>query len=283
MPKSYSRPLPAVAVSGPFGAVKEQSSGLYAQTIAQAGFLAMAFDPSFTGASSGFPKSVASPDISTEDFNAAVDFLSTLSEVDPERIGILGICGWGGFAVNAAAADPRIKAVVTSTMYDMSRVNTYGYNDQMDDNARWEAKKVLARQRTLDAKTGVYAKESGLPDKLSGNEPQFIKDYWDYYKTPRGYHPRSINSNIHWNKTNPFSFMNTALLTHIADIRCPVLLIHGEKAHSRYFSEDVFKRLKGDNKRLLIVPGASHTDLYDNKNNKIPFAEITAFYKKALM
>ena len=273
--------LAAIAVSGPFGAVKEQASGLYAQRLAQAGFLTIAFDPSFTGESSGFPRHVASPDISTEDFSAAVDFLSLLAEVDAGRIGILGICGFGGFALNAAAADPRIRATVASTMYDMSRVSTYGYNDAMDDAARKAAKKALAAERTRDASAGTYAPAPGLPVTLKGDEPQFVREYWDYYRTPRGFHLRSINSNGAWNATSFISFMNTPLLTFIGDIEAPVLIVHGEKAHSRYFGEDAFKRLKGSNKELYIVPGANHTDLYDT--DRIPFAKITQFFEKALL
>ena len=272
--------LAAIVVSGPFGAVKEQASGLYAQRLAQDGFLTMAFDPSFTGESSGFPRHVASPDICTEDFCAAVDFLSLLPEVDAKRIGILGICGFGGFALNAAAADPRIRATVASTMYDMSRVNTYGYFDQMDDAARKKAKLALAEQRTRDAAAGTYAPAPTLPVTLKGDEPQFVREYWEHYRTPRGFHPRSINSNGAWNMTSAVSFMNAPLLTYIGDIDAPVLIVHGEKAHSRYFGEDAFKHLKGDNKELYIVPGANHTDLYDT--DKIPFAKITQFFAKAL-
>lgn len=281
-PKNRKGKLPAIAVSGPFGAVKEQSSGLYAQTLAEAGFLTIAFDPSFTGESGGFPRHVASPDICTEDFSAAVDYLSNLDGVDANRIGILGICGWGGFALNAAAGDPRIKAVLTSTMYDMSRVNTLGYFDKMTDEDRWNAKIKLTQQRTEDFANQSYARAGRLPAKLSGKEPFHVKQYWEFYCTPRGFHPRSINSNGTWNATSPLSFMNTPLLTYIGDIRCPALLIHGEKAHSRYFSEDAFKKLKGNNKELLIIPGATHTDLYDNTTNKIPFKRIVSFYQKAL-
>ena len=279
-PKGAEGKLPAIAVSGPFGAVKEQSSGLYAQKMAELGFLTIAFDPSYTGESSGTPRYVASPDINTEDFCAAVDFLSVQENVDPERIGIIGICGWGGMAINAAAIDTRIKATVTSTMYDMSRVNTYGYFDKMDKNARYALKQELNAQRTEDTKDGTYAPGAGLPDKLTGDEPQFVKDYWEYYKTPRGFHPRSINSNGHWNKTSALSFINTPLLTFADEIRSPVLMIHGEKAHSLYFSKDAFKKLTGDNKTLMIIPAANHTDLYDNMKY-IPMREIVAFYKKS--
>ena len=279
-PRGAEGKLPAIAVSGPFGAVKEQSSGLYAQKMAELGFLTIAFDPSYTGESGGTPRYVASPDINTEDFCAAVDFLSVQENVDSERIGIIGICGWGGMAINAAAIDTRIKATVTSTMYDMSRVNTYGYFDKMDKNARYALKQELNAQRTEDTKDGTYAPGAGLPDKLTGDEPQFVKDYWEYYKTPRGFHPRSINSNGHWNKTSALSFINTPLLTFADEIRSPVLMIHGEKAHSLYFSKDAFKKLTGDNKTLMIIPAANHTDLYDNIKY-IPMREIVAFYKKS--
>lgn len=280
-PRETSKKLPAIAVSGPFGAVKEQSSGLYAQELASHGFITLAFDPSFTGESSGFPRSVASPDICTEDFSAAVDYLSNLPEVEKNKIGILGICGWGGFALNAAAIDLRIKATVASTMYNMSEVNTYGYFNKMTEEERYELKKKLNAQRTIDAQTGIYKPAPTLPETLTGNEPQFVKDYWAYYRTPRGFHPRSINSNGAWNETSALSFINTPLLTFADEIRSPVLLVHGEKAHSLYFSQEAFEKLKGDNKRLLIVPGASHTDLYDQKNI-IPFGEIISFYKKYL-
>ena len=280
VPKNAEGKLPAIAVGGPFGAVKEQSSGLYAQKMAELGFFTIAFDPSYTGESGGTPRYVASPDINTEDFCAAVDFLSVQENVDPERIGIIGICGWGGMAINAAAIDTRIKATVTSTMYDMSRVNTYGYFDKMDKNARYALKQELNAQRTEDTKDGTYAPGAGLPDKLTGDEPQFVKDYWEYYKTPRGFHPRSINSNGHWNKTSALSFINTPLLTFADEIRSPVLMIHGEKAHSLYFSKDAFKKLTGDNKTLMIIPAANHTDLYDNMKY-IPMREIVAFYKKS--
>ena len=265
IPKNAKGKLAAIAVSGPFGAVKEQSSGLYAQTLAERGFLTIAFDPSYTGESGGQPRYVASPDINTEDFCAAVDFLSTLDDVDPERIGILGICGWGGMALNAAAMDTRIKATVTSTMYDMSRVNANGYFDAMDADQRYELRRQLNAQRTLDAKNGTYELAGGVVDPLPDDAPQFVKDYYAYYKTPRGYHKRSLNSNNGWNKTSSLSFINMPLLAYSDEIRNAVLMIHGEKAHSRYFSEDAFKKLKGDNKELLIIPGASHVDLYDNQ------------------
>lgn len=276
-PKNAEGPLPALAVSGPFGAVKEQSSGLYAQTMAERGFLTIAFDPSFTGESGGEPRYVASPDINTEDFSAAVDYLTTRPDVDSERIGIIGICGWGGFALNAAAIDTRIKATVAVTMYDMSRVTANGYFDSMDEDARYELRKKLNEQRTIDAKNGSYALAGGVVDPLPEDAPQFVKDYYAYYKTPRGYHPRSLNSNNGWNVTSSLSFINTPLLTYSSEIRSAVLLVHGEKAHSRYFSEDAFKKLKGDNKELLIVPGASHVDLYDNVAGVIPYDKIEKF------
>lgn len=272
--------LPALAVSGPFGAVKEQSSGLYAQTMAERGFLTIAFDPSFTGESGGEPRYVASPDINTEDFSAAVDYLITRPDVDSSKIGIIGICGWGGFALNAAAIDTRIKATVAVTMYDMSRVTANGYFDSMDENARYELRKKLNEQRTIDAKNGTYALASGVVDPLPDDAPQFVKDYYAYYKTPRGYHPRSLNSNNGWNVTSALSFINTPLLTYIGEIRSAVLIVHGEKAHSRYFSEDAFKKLKGDNKELLIVPGASHVDLYDNVAGVIPYDRIESFIRE---
>ena len=282
IPKNVEGKLAAIAVSGPFGAVKEQSSGLYAQTLAERGFLTIAFDPSYTGESGGQPRYVASPDINTEDFSAAVDFLSTRDDVDPERIGILGICGWGGMALNAAAMDTRIKATVTSTMYDMSRVNANGYFDTMDADQRYELRRQLNAQRTLDAKNGTYELAGGVVDPLPDDAPQFVKDYYAYYKTPRGYHKRSLNSNNGWNKTSSLSFINMPLLAYSDDIRNAVLMIHGEKAHSRYFSEDAFKKLKGDNKELLIIPGASHVDLYDNQANVIPFDKIESFFREYL-
>lgn len=282
IPKNAKGKLAAIAVSGPFGAVKEQSSGLYAQTLAERGFLTIAFDPSYTGESGGQPRYVASPDINTEDFCAAVDFLSTLDDVDPERIGILGICGWGGMALNAAAMDTRIKATVTSTMYDMSRVNANGYFDAMDADQRYELRRQLNAQRTLDAKKGTYELAGGVVDPLPDDASQFVKDYYAYYKTPRGYHKRSLNSNNGWNKTSSLSFINMPLLAYSDEIRSAVLMIHGEKAHSRYFSEDAFKKLKGDNKELLIIPGASHVDLYDNQANVIPFDKIESFFRECL-
>lgn len=273
--------MPAIALSGPFGAVKEQASGLYAQTLAQRGFITLAFDPSYTGESGGEPRDVASPDINTEDFSAAVDFLSNHENVDPEKIGILGICGFGGLGLNAAAMDTRIKAAVTSTMYDISRVNANGYFDSLDEKARYELKQNLNKQRSEDFKKGTYAKASGLPDKLSGDEAQFVKDYYDYYKTKRGFHKRSINSNGNWNMTSALSFINMPILARSGEIQNAVLMIHGEKAHSRYFSEDAFKQLKGENKELLIIPDANHVDLYDNLE-KIPFDKIEAFYREYL-
>lgn len=279
-PKNAEAPLPALAVSGPFGAVKEQSSGLYAQTMAERGFLTIAFDPSFTGESSGEPRYVASPDINTEDFSAAVDYLITRPDVDSAKIGIIGICGWGGFALNAAAIDTRIKATVAVTMYDMSRVTANGYFDSMDEDARYELRRKLNEQRTIDAKNGTYALAGGVIDPLPEDAQQFVKDYYAYYKTPRGYHPRSLNSNNGWNVTSSLSFINTPLLTYSSEIRSAVLLVHGEKAHSRYFSEDAFKKLKGDNKELLIVPGASHVDLYDNVAGVIPYDRIEKFIRE---
>ena len=281
IPKNAGGKLPAIAVSGPFGAVKEQSSGLYAQTLAERGFLTIAFDPSYTGESSGEPRYVASPDINTEDFSAAVDYLSTRDDVDAERIGILGICGWGGMALNAAAIDTRIKATVTSTMYDMSRVNANGYFDAMDADARYELRKQLNAQRTEDYRNGTYALAGGVVDPLPSDAPQFLKDYHSYYKTQRGYHKRSLNSNGGWNKTSSLSFINMPILSYSDEIRSAVLMIHGEKAHSRYFSEDAFKKLKGDNKELMIIPGAVHTDLYD-RMDIIPFDKIELFFKEHL-
>lgn len=275
------KPLPAIAISGPFGAVKEQASGLYAQTLAEQGFITLAFDPSYTGESEGTPRQVASPDINTEDFSAAVDFLSLQPDVNPDAIGILGICGFGGMGLNAAAMDTRIKATVTSTMYDMSRVNANGYFDKADAEQRYKLRQDLNAQRIADAKNGTYAVAAGLPDKLTGDEPQFVKDYYGYYKTKRGYHKRSINSTSGWNKTSALSFMNMPLLSYSDEIRTPVLMIHGENAHSRYFSEDAFKKLKGDNKKLMIIPNANHVDLYD-QTDKIQFAEITQFFKDNL-
>ena len=281
-PKGATGKLAAIAVCGPFGAVKEQVSGRYAQTLAERGYLAIAFDPSFTGESGGQPRNVASPDINTEDFCAAVDYLSTREDVNPEQIGILGICGWGGFAVNAAAIDTRIKATVASTMYDMTRVTAKGYFDEADNaDTRYEMKKQLNAQRTDDYRNGSYALAGGVPQTLPEDAPQFMKDYNAYYKTPRGYHKRSLGSNGGWNVTSALSLLNMPILAYAGEIRSAVLLVHGEKAHSRYFSEDVFKALKGDNKELFIVPDAVHTDLYDNLE-KIPFDKIEAFYREYL-
>lgn len=282
IPKGASGRLPAIAVCGPFGAVKEQSSGLYAQTMAEFGFLTLAFDPSFTGESGGQPRYVASPDINTEDFCAAVDFLSVQDNVDPERIGIIGICGWGGMAINAAAMDTRIKATVASTMYDMTRVSANGYFDSENTaEARYEKKKAMNVQRTEDYRNGSYALAGGVVDPLPEDAPQFVKDYYAYYKTPRGYHPRSLNSNGGWNITSSLSFMNMPLLQYSQEIRSAVLLVHGEKAHSCYFSRDAFRKLTGDNKELLIIPGASHVDLYD-RMDVIPFEKLKRFFEEYL-
>lgn len=282
IPKNSNGKLPAIAVSGPFGAVKEQSSGLYAQKMAENGFLTIAFDPSFTGESGGQPRYVASPDINTEDFCAAVDFLSVHENVDPERIGIIGICGWGGMAVNAAAQDTRIKATAAMTMYDMARVTANGYFDSENTaDARYAKKQAMNAQRTEDYKTGSYAPAGGVVDPLPEDAPQFVKDYYAYYKTERGYHPRSLNSNNGWNVTSSLSFMNMPILQYASEIRSAVLLVHGEKAHSRYFSEGIYEKLTGDNKELLIIPGANHTDLYD-RMDKIPFDKLNAFFKAYL-
>lgn len=281
-PKNATEKMSAIAVCGPFGAVKEQSAGLYAQTLAERGFLTIAFDPSFTGESDGQPRYVASPDINTEDFSAAVDFLSVQDNVDPNKIGILGICGWGGMALNAAANDPRIKATVASTMYDMTRVNAYGYFDAMGVDARYEARKALNAQRIVDYKNGTYQLGGGVVDPLPEDAPFYVKDYYDYYKTSRGYHERSLNSNGGWNTTSALSFMNMPILAYADEIRNAVLIIHGEKAHSRYFSEDAFKKLKGENKELMIIPGAVHTDLYD-MTDIIPFDKLVEFFNTYLV
>lgn len=281
-PKQAEGKLPAIAVCGPFGAVKEQASGLYAQTMAEKGFLTIAFDPSFTGESGGTPRYVASPDINTEDFQAAIDFLSTYEKVDPERIGIIGICGWGGMALNAAAIDTRIKATVASTMYDMTRVNAKGYFDAEDsEDARYEKRKALNAQRTIDYKNGTYQRAGGVVDPLPEDAPFFVKDYHAYYKTDRGYHKRSLNSNDGWNTTSTLSFLNMPILQYSNEIKSAVLLIHGEKAHSCYFSKDAYKNLKGDNKELLLIPDAVHTDLYDNLDI-IPFDKICTFFQTYL-
>lgn len=281
-PKNAQGTLAAIAVSGPYGAVKEQVSGRYAQTLAERGFLTIAFDPSFYGESSGEPRYLTSPEISTEDFSAAVDYLSTRDDVDAERIGICGICGWGGFALNAAANDPRIKATVASTMYDMSRVNANGYFDA-DNNAeaRYQLRQALNEQRMKDYQNGSYERNGGVVETVTDDMPLFVKQYHAYYKTERGYHHRSPNSNGGINKTAVLSFINMPLLTYIDEIRNAVLLIHGAEAHSRYFSEDAYKRLTGDNKELLIIPGANHTDLYDNLEF-IPFDKMEEFFKKNL-
>ena len=281
-PKGTEGKLPAIAVSGPFGAVKEQSSGLYAQKMAELGFLTIAFDPSYTGESGGTPRYVASPDINTEDFCAAVDFLSVQENVDPERIGIIGICGWGGMALNAAAIDTRIKAAAAMTMYDMTRVTANGYFDAEDsEQVRFEKKKAMNAQRIEDYKSGSYALAGGVVDPLPEDAPQFVKDYYAYYKTPRGYHSRSLNSNGGWNVTSSLSFLNMPILQYSSEIRSAVLLVHGEKAHSRYFSETAYSKLTGDNKELLIIPGANHTDLYDQMDI-IPFEKLNAFFTEYL-
>lgn len=286
-PKNAAEKLPAIAVSGPFGAVKEQSSGLYAQEMAERGFLSIAFDPSFTGESGGNVRAVNSPDINVEDFQAAVDFLSVQDNVDPERIGIIGICGWGGMALQTAAIDTRIKATVTSTMYDMSRVTGNGYFDA-DDNeeARHKMRVALNKQRTEDYKAGSYAKAGGVVDPLPADAPKFVKDYYAYYKTPRGYHKRSLNSNDGWNVTAATSLLNMRLLTYSNEIRNAVLMIHGDQAHSCYMSKDAYANMikdnkYTDNKELLLIPGASHTDLYDQKDI-IPFDKMEAFFGKYL-
>lgn len=283
-PKNAAGKLPAIAVCGPFGAVKEQTSGLYAQTMAEQGFLTIAFDPSFTGESGGTPRYMASPDINTEDFQAAVDFLSLRDDVDPEKIGIIGICGWGGMAVNAASLDTRIKATVASTMYDMSRVNAKGYFDAEDsEQARFEKKKALNAQRLVDYKCGEYALAGGVSDTVPDDAPFFLKDYYDYYKTPRGYHPRSLNSNGGWNVIGCMSFMNQPILAYAEEIRSAVMILHGEKAHSCYFGRDTFARLKGDNKELLLIPDAVHTDLYDGGGkDAIPFDRLAEFFHRNL-
>ncbi len=293
IPKDTSGHLPAIAVSGPFGAVKEQCSGLYAQHMAERGFITIAFDPSFTGESGGEPRRMASPDINTEDFLAAVDFLSVQECVDPERIGLIGICGFGGMAINAAALDPRIKATVAATMYDMSKVTVEGYFKSEDTpEQRMAKRKALAAQRTEDYKQGTYKRAGGVVDPLPADAPFFVKDYHDYYKTNRGYHKRSGNSTDGWNVTGCQSFLNQPLLAWAHEIVSPVLLIHGEKAHSRYFSEYAFEKMTGvhvegvsktaGNKELMIIPGAVHTDLYDDKNGKIPYDKMETFFKQNL-
>lgn len=286
-PKTAGGKLPAIAVSGPFGAVKEQASGLYAQTMPERGYLTIAFDPSFTGESGGEPRYMASPDINTEDFQAAVDFLSVQENVDSEKIAIIGICGWGGMALNAAAIDTRIKAAVASTMYDMTRVNAKGYFDAEDsEEERYKKKAALNAQRTKDFKNGTYALAGGVADVIPDDAPFFVKDYYDYYKTERGYHKRSLNSNGGWNVTGCISFMNQPILRYSNEIRSAVLIIHGEKAHSCYFSKDAYNDMINgnpykENKKLLIIPNAVHTDLYD-KTNIIPFEEIEKFIRNAV-
>lgn len=281
-PKNAAGKRAAVAVSGPFGAVKEQSSGLYAQELAARGFLTVAFDPSYTGESGGTPRYVASPDINTEDFSAAVDFLSVRDDVDPERIGILGICGWGGMALNAAAIDTRIKATAAMTMYDMTRVTAKGYFDAEDSEEARHAKRVaMNAQRTEDYKNGTYARAGGVVDPLPDDAPFFVRDYYAYYKTPRGYHERSLNSNEGWNVTSALSFLNMPILQYSDEIRSAVLVVHGEKAHSCYFSRDAFAKLRGENKELMIIPSAVHTDLYDRKDI-IPFDKLESFFRQYL-
>ena len=289
VPQNATGKLPAIAVSGPFGAVKEQCSGLYAQTMAERGFLTIAFDPSFTGESGGQPRYMASPDINTEDFMAAVDFLSVNELVNPDRIGIIGICGWGGMAINTAALDTRIKATAASTMYDMTRVNAKGYFDSEDsEDARYEKKAALCAQRIVDYKAGEYKLGGGVVDPLPENAPFFVKDYYDYYKTDRGYHKRSLNSNGGWNVIGCESFMNQPILQYSNEIRSAVLLIHGEKAHSCYFSKDAYADMIKDskytsNKELYIIPDAVHTDLYDGGGkDAIPFDKLEAFFKEYL-
>lgn len=287
LPKEAGEALAAVAVAGPFGAVKEQCAGLYAEELASRGFAALAFDPSFIGESGGAVRNVASPDINTEDFSAAMDFLSTRDFVNPEQVGILGICGWGGMALNAAAMDTRIKATVTSTMYDMTRVNAKGYFDATDSaDARYEMKKALNAQRTEDYKNDTYARAGGVVDPLPEDAPFFVKDYYDYYKTERGYTERSLNSNNGWNVTSSLSFLNMPILRYSNEIRSAVLVIHGEEAHSCYFSKDAFADMVrdnpyADNKELLLIPGAVHTDLYDRKDI-IPFDKIEQFFRAYL-
>lgn len=284
MPKNAEGKLPAIAVSGPFGACKEQSSGLYAQEMARRGFLTIAFDPSFTGESGGFPRAMNAPDINVEDFQAAVDFLSCHEKADPERIGIIGICGWGGMALQTACVDTRIKATVASTMYDMSRVAGNGYFDSADNKeARKAAREAINAQRTEDFKNCSYVRQGGVVDPLPEDAPFFVKDYYDYYKTPRGYHVRSLNSNDGWCASSGTSLMNTRLFTYAGEIDSAVMLVHGEKAHSCYMSRDAFQLLKGDNKELLIVPDAVHTDLYDGGGkNAIPFDKIESFLRTYL-
>ena len=283
VPKGAEGKLPAIAVCGPFGAVKEQSSGLYAQHMAERGFVTLAFDPSFTGESGGEPRRMASPDINTEDYSAAVDFLSNHELVDPERIGIIGICGWGGIALNVAAVDPRIKATVASTMYELTRVNEKGYFDANDsEDARYAMRQMVAKQRTEDFRTGEHPRAGGVVDPLPDDAPWFVKEYHAYYKCPRGYHPRSGNSTDGWAIDGMMPMMNTRLLRYAGEIRSAVLIIHGEKAHSRYMGEDAFKLLKGENKEIMIIPGATHVDLYDDVKGVIPYDKIESFFKENL-
>ena len=286
-PKNAGAPLPAIAVCGPFGAVKEQCSGLYAQEMAERGFVALAFDPSFTGESGGQPRYTTSPDINTEDFSAAVDFLVTNPAVNPEAVGVIGICGWGGLAINAAAADPRIKATVASTMYDMSRVSANGYFDSADTpEDRDKTRTALAAQRTEDFRNGTPALGGGVPDVLPEDAPEFLRDYFDYYKTPRGYHPRSLNSNGGRNATSPIPWINFPLMSRASEIKNAVMIIHGEKAHSFYFGNDAYKKLsvtpgQNNNKLFMVIPGANHTDLYDRKDI-IPFDALVKFFNEYL-
>ena len=290
IPRNSEGSLPAIAVSGPFGAVKEQCSGLYAQTMAQRGFVALAFDPSFTGESGGNVRYMASPDINTEDFMAAVDFLSLHDRVDPQRVGIIGICGWGGMAINAAALDTRVKATAAMTMYDMTRVNAKGYFDSADsEEARYASRAAMCAQRLEDLKVGAYKLGGGVVDPLPEDAPYFVKDYYDYYKTPRGYHPRSLNSNGGWNVIGCESFLNQPILQYSNEIRSAVLIVHGDAAHSCYFGKDAYADMvRGnkytDNKELLIIPGASHTDLYDGGGkNAIPFDKLERFFSAYLV
>ena len=279
-PKEYTGKIPAIAVCGPFGAVKEQSSGLYAQEMAKRGFVAIAFDPSFTGESGGYPRYFNSPDINVEDYQAAVDFLSIQDNVNPERIGVIGICGWGGMALQTAALDTRIKATAAMTMYDMSRNTALGYFDSIDEDGRYEARAAYNQQRTEDYKNGAYTLGGGLPEEAPEDAPQYVKDYVAYYKTDRGYHSRSVNSNNGWAATAPGSLMNMRLFEYAPEIRSAVLLVHGEEAHSLMYSQDAYKLLQGDNKELMIIPGATHTDLYD-QNDKIPFDKLESFFMEA--
>lgn len=279
-PKEYTGKLPAIAISGPFGGVKEQSSGLYAQEMAKRGFLAIAFDPSYTGESGGYPRYFNSPDMNVEDYQAAIDFLSTQDNVDPEQIGVIGICGWGGMALQTAALDTRIKATATMTMYDMSRNTALGYFDSIDEDGRYEARVTYNNQRTEDYRNGAYTLGGGLPDEAPDDAAQYVKDYVAYYKTERGYHPRSLNSNGGWAATAGGSLMNMRLFEYAPEIRSAVLMVHGEEAHSLMYTQDAYQLLTGDNKELMIIPGANHTDLYDNLD-VIPFDELESFFTEA--